>query len=116
MPINVKELDHHIIDQLPNPFTLMGNFNSHHTLWGCANTNDKGQIIEDFIIKHDLVLLNDKSSTHLHHATGSRSSFDLTICRPSVQQRSQRWKLHKADWEQFRVHCEQTIHPNAFED
>ena len=35
---------------------------------------------------------------------------------PSVQQRPQCWKLHKANWEQFSVHCEQTIHPNAFEN
>ena len=120
----------------------MGNFNSHHTLWGCTNTNDKNLIIEDFITKHDLVLLNDKSSTYLHHTTGSYSSLDLTMCSPglfpdfswkvvddlhvsdhfpiqvsevgpSVQQRPQRWKLHKANWEEFRV--QQSIHPNAFE-
>ena len=35
---------------------------------------------------------------------------------PSVQQCPQRWKLHKANWEQFRVQCEQSIHPNAFEE
>ena len=35
---------------------------------------------------------------------------------PSVQRRPQRWKLHQANWELFRVHCEQTIHPSAFED
>ena len=34
----------------------------------------------------------------------------------SVQQRHQRWKLHEANWEQFRVHCEQSTHPNAFEN
>ena len=123
----------------------MGDFNSDHTLWGCTNTYDKGRIIEDFITKHDLVLLNDKSSTYLHPATGSYSSLDLTISsheicpdynwkvvddlhgsdhfpiqvsevRPSVQRRPQNWKLHKAKWEQFRVQCEQSIHPNAFED
>ena len=137
-PIDIKKLDH-LIDQLPKPFIVMGDFNSHHTLWGCTDTNDKGRIIEDFITGHDLVLLNDKSSTYLHPATGSYSSLDLTICSPkifpdlkwkvvddfpiqvsevgpSVQQRPQRWKLHKANWEQFRVHCEQSIHPNAFED
>ena len=90
-------------------------------------------------------MFNDKSSTYLHPATGSYSSLDLTICSsgilpdlkwkvvedlhgsdhfpiqvsekgPSVQQRPQRWKLHKANWEQFKVHCEQSIHPNDFED
>ena len=123
----------------------MGDFNSHHTLWGCTNTNDKGRTIEDFINRHDLVLLNDESSIYLHPATGSYSSLDLTICSPgifadlnskvvddlhgsdhfpiqvsevgpSVQQRPQRWKLHKANWEQFRVQCEQTIHPSAFKN
>ena len=72
--IDIKELKH-LIEQLPKPFILMGDFNSHHTLWGCTNTNDKGRIIEDFITKHDLVLLNDKSSTYLHPATGSYSSY-----------------------------------------
>ena len=143
-PIDVKKLDH-LIDQLPKPFILMGDFNSHHTLWGCMDINDKGRIIEDFITKHDLVLQNDKSSTYLHPTTGSYSSLDLTICSPrifpdfnwkvfddlhgsdhfpiqvsevgpSVQQRPQRWKLHKANWERFRIQCEQSIHPNAFED
>ena len=144
LQIDIEKLDH-LIDQLPKPFILMGDFNSHHSLWGCTDTNDKGRTIEGFITKHDLVLLNDKSSTYLHPATGSYSSLDLTICSPgifpnfnwkvvddlhgsdhfpiqvsevgpSVQQRPQRWKLHKADWEQFRVQCEQSIHPNVFDD
>ena len=113
----------------------MGDFNSHHTLWGCIDINDKGRIIEDFILKHDLVLQNDRSSTYFHPATGSYSSLDLTLCspgifsdfncmvfddlhgcdhfpiqvsevEPSVQQRPQCWKLHKANWEQFKVQCE----------
>ena len=144
LPIDIKNLDH-LIDQLPKTFILMGDYNSHNTFWGCKDTNDKGRNIEDFITRHDLVLLNDKNSTYLHPATGSYSSFDLSICSPenfpdftwkvcddlhgsdhfpiqvsevgpSVQQHPQRWKLHKANWEQFRVNCEQSIHPNAFED
>ena len=86
---------------------------------------DKGRTIEDFVIQHGVDLLDDKSSTYLHPDTGSHSSLDLTICSPeifpdlkrkviddlhgsdhfpiqvsergsSVQQRPQRWKLHKA--------------------
>ena len=83
LPIDVKKLDH-LVDQLPEPLILMGDFNSHHTMWGCIDTNDKGRIIEDFVAKHDLVLLNDKSSTYLHPATGSYSSLDLTICSPGI--------------------------------
>ena len=80
-PIDIKKLDH-LIDQLPKPLILIGDFNSHHTLWGCTDTDDKGRIVEDFITKHDLVLLNDRSSTYLHPATGSYSSLDLSICSP----------------------------------
>ena len=74
-PIDIKKVER-LINQLPKPFILMGDFNSHHTLWGCIDTNDNGRIIEDFITDHDLVLLNDKSSTylilllvHIHHWT-----------------------------------------------
>ena len=120
--IDIKKLDR-LIDQLPKPFILMGDFNSHHTLWGCSDINDKGRSIEDFMTGHDLLLLNDKSSTYLHPATGSYSSLDLTICSPEIfpafnwkvvddlhgsdhfpiqvsevgPSVQQRWKLHKAN-------------------
>ena len=82
-PISRKKLDD-LVEQLPKPYILMGDFNSHHTLWGCSHTDNKGRIIEDFISNHDLVLLNDKSSTYHHPATGSYSSLDLTICTPDI--------------------------------
>ena len=87
-PIDMKKLDH-LINQLPKPFILMGDFNSHHTLWGCTDINDKGRTIEGFINEHDLVLLNDKTSTYLHPATGSYSSppsrtgVEFAGCRPA---------------------------------
>ena len=81
--IDVKKLDD-LVDQLPKPFILMGDFNSHHTMWGCANTNKKGQTLENFVTEHNLVLFNDKSYTYLHPATGSFSSLDLTICSPEI--------------------------------
>ena len=121
----------------------MDDFKAHSSLWGCRDTNLKGRQMEDFISEHDLCLLNDKTYTYLHPATGSYSSLDLTLCSPevtidftwkvdddlhesyhfpilvsevgpSIQQRPERWKLHKADWEQFKVHCEQSINQNVF--
>ena len=69
---------------MPKSLFIMGDFNSHHALWGCTDTDDKGRIIEDFIRKYDLVLLNGKPSTYLHPATGSYSFLDLTICSPGI--------------------------------
>ena len=54
-----------------------------------------------------------KVCDHLHGS--DHFPIQISEVGSSVQQRSQRWKLHKANWEQFSVHCQQTIHPNTFE-
>ena len=38
---NPKDLQD-LIDQLPSSFILMGDFNGHHTLWGCEEVNITG--------------------------------------------------------------------------
>ena len=57
----------------------MGDFNGHHTLWGCEDVNNRGQQLEDLILKNDLILFNDKSS-----ASGTFTSMDLTHSSPSL--------------------------------
>ena len=37
---------------------LVGDFNGHSKVWGCSDTNDRGEIIEDVIAENDLCLLN----------------------------------------------------------
>ena len=58
-------------DQLPHPFMLVGDFNGHSKVWGCSDTNDRGEIIEDVIAENDLCLLNEKQPTYLHPPTGN---------------------------------------------
>ena len=36
---------------------LVGDFNGHSKVWGCSDTNDRGEIIEDVIAENDLCLL-----------------------------------------------------------
>ena len=52
-----------ITDQLPSPFILMGDFNGHHTLWGCEDVNIRGKQLEEVIVKNYLIHYNDKSRT-----------------------------------------------------
>ena len=33
-----------LIDQFSRPFILLGDFNSHNTLWGCKDTNKNGKM------------------------------------------------------------------------
>ena len=80
---NPKDLQN-VINQLPSPFILMGYFNGHHTLWGCEDVNNRGQQLEDLILKNDLILLNDKSHTYFHSASGTFTSIDLTLFSPSL--------------------------------
>lgn len=42
-PIDGTELDK-LLKQLPKPFILMGDFNSHNIIWGCKNTDPKGRL------------------------------------------------------------------------
>ena len=134
-----------LISQLPKPFLLVGDFNAHNTLWGCCDDNPKGRLLENFFSLNDLCLFNDKSKTYKHPATGSLSSLDLSLSSPdifsnfswevdkdlhgsdhfpviitedgpSVLGRPTRWKLHKADWNCFRVRCEQTICREVFSE
>jgi len=57
-------------------------FHSH--LWGCHKTTIRGKLIEDFLLKHNLSLLNDGSPTYFHPATSSLSAIDLRIADPSL--------------------------------
>ncbi|GBN88540.1 hypothetical protein AVEN_257647-1 [Araneus ventricosus] len=46
--ITQQDLDN-LVDQLPSPFILLGDFNAHSTLWGSGSTNSRGRQIEQFI-------------------------------------------------------------------
>ena len=69
------------IEQLPAPYILMGDFNTHHPLWGGSHVDRNGRTIESLLKKHDLCLF--KSPTYISPATGTHSALDLTICHSS---------------------------------
>ena len=73
-----------LLKKLPSPYILLGDFNGHNTLWRCSENNSRGTLIEDFITKNDICLMNDKSYTYIHPATGKSSSLDLSLCHPSL--------------------------------
>ncbi|GFQ74796.1 CCHC-type domain-containing protein [Trichonephila clavata] len=82
-PLNFRELQE-LIDQLPSPFILLGDFNAYHLLWGCQDVNSRGKVAEKLLTELDLTLLNDGSNTYFHSPTQSFSAIDLSICSPSL--------------------------------
>ena len=81
--INQFELQN-VIDQLPKPFLLLGDFNCHNTIWGSNYTDSRGHMIEDIIDINNLVILNNGSPTHFNAANASTSIIDLSICTTSL--------------------------------
>ena len=81
---NPRQLELHdiqnLIDQLPQPFILLGDFNAKHTLWGETHCDRWGYIIEELLDNNDVLLMNDGSPTRhdVFHATDS--AIDLSIC------------------------------------
>lgn len=64
-----------LLIKLPKlPFLVVGDFDSHNTLWGSAQIDARVELTED----HNIIIINDGSHTHLNVYTGLTSALDLT--------------------------------------
>ena len=133
-PIHLNSL----LQQLPSPFILLGDFNGHNVLWGSKDNAPRGDLIEDFISQNDICLMNDKSNTFLDSGKGTFSALDLSICHPSLyldyewsvcedqhgsdhfpiviesiktseEDHNPKWKLNKANWDLFHTLCDESL-------
>ena len=68
-----------LIQQLPEPFLLLGDMNARHQLWGEEQDNTKGKIFEELLTDEDIILLNNNEPTHYHIQTNSYTTIDLSI-------------------------------------
>ena len=57
--LNSQHLDN-LLQQFPSPYILLGDFNGHNILWGGQNNDSRGELIENFITKNDICIMNDK--------------------------------------------------------
>ena len=76
-PVGIGEL-RQLVKQLPKPFMPQGDFNEHHTTWGCRDNNPRGRIIEDFLSDENLCIFNDASTTYFHPAKQCFWTYPLT--------------------------------------
>ena len=121
---------HLLINQLPSPFLLLGDFNAHNPLWGGNTLDVKGRIVEDIVDNHNITLMNNGAMTYHNIYTNSYSAIDLSICSSSINidyvwsvdeypngsdhfpihirsvenkpsEFSPKWKVEEADWKKF---------------
>ena len=73
-----------LLDQLPSPFLLPGDFNMHSPLWGGNILDSEGMVIEDIINNNNVVLLNDGMMTCHNLYFNSYSAIDLSISSSDI--------------------------------
>ena len=134
-----------LLQQLPSPFMLLGDFNGHNVLWGSKDNDPRGDLIEDFITQNDICLMNDKSNTFLDSGKGTLSALDLSLCHPSLyldfdwsvcedqhgsdhfpiviesiktleEDHNPKWKLNKANWDLFHTLCDESLITTSLSD
>lgn len=128
-----------LIDQLPPPYLILCDSNSHHQVWGHHFTDTPGRILDEIIAEKNLHLFNDGSVTYMSPSTGSVSAIDVSFGSlelapwfhwkvdsdlrgsdhyPIVLSPPQpspsfkiwpRWKFDNLNWEPFRNHIQNSI-------
>lgn len=132
--VSVRDLEE-LVEQLPEPFILVGDFNAHSPFWGSPTTDGRGQTIEDFILTNNICILNTNNPTYCIPSTGRMSWLDLALCSPDLYvhlnwevhdnpygsdhlpclihltqptptpTKPRRWKLHLANWTLYTTHA-----------
>ena len=134
-----------LLQQLPSPYIILGDFNGHNILWGGQNNDSRGELIENFITKNDICIMNDKSYTYHSPSTKSFTSIDLSFCHPSLfldynlsvcedqhnsdhfpiiiernifstEDHNPKWKLNRANWDLFNTLCTRRLVPENFKE
>ena len=77
-PLDFDELCR-ITNYLPKPAVILGDFNARETDWENRHTDSRGRVIEQYIDRQQLNMLNNGAPTHI-----SGTASDLTITFPKV--------------------------------
>ena len=62
LDVNFSDLEQ-LIEQLPAPFVLVGDFNAHSPLWDDVRQDSRSQMVEKLLNDYNLCLLNTGEST-----------------------------------------------------
>ena len=83
--ISEEEWSSYLDGMLPYSMIFLGgDFNAHHTSWGCSRSTPRGQALYETSLKHDLVSINDSLPTYVPGSGVSSSNIDLIFCPLSL--------------------------------
>ena len=76
-----KQEIQNLLDQLPKPFIVLGDFNAHHPMWFDSRPTDaRGRCIVELIEENDISLLDKDKMTMIWKVDKTFSHVDLTLC------------------------------------
>lgn len=94
---------------------IAGDFNAHHTEWGCPKNNRRGEILSNMIHALDLLICN-KGKAPTFQRGASTSIIDLTIASPGTADRIQNWSVLDENTLSDHNYIEFVIKNRAVED
>lgn len=72
---------------------ILGDFNSKNPAWGGAQLDQRGEQLTEFILAHDLFIINDPDSPPTFNTTNGRSWIDLTLCTHNLIRYINSWEV-----------------------
>lgn len=69
-----------LITGLPLPLVILGDFNIHHTSWGCLDCDAISPSFLEIVDDFNLCFLNDGTATRRATPSQNQSAVDLTLC------------------------------------
>lgn len=82
-----------IINDLPKPIFISGDFNAHHIAFGCLSTKSRGQDLFNIIDDLDLCILNDGSFTTVNIPRRNPSAIDVSFISANLASICE-WTVH----------------------
>lgn len=76
-----------LLEQLPGPVVLLGDWNAHSDLWGGRFLDERGRAIEGFLSEHQLIVLNSGAHTRIDPHDGHTSAIDLSVVSEALARR-----------------------------
>ena len=90
--IDVQNLGQ-LIDAIPSPKLILGDFNAKHQSWGSPTSDARGDMVSQVFLNHYLHLLNDGSPTYYRAYQDLSSHLDLTFCSGAISNRF-KWEVY----------------------
>lgn len=88
-----KQKFNNLIQSLPEPLVIAGDFNALHHNWGCMTSDTRGSDILECVDDNSLVILNDGQMTTVGSHRWRQNALDLTIVSPELAV-SCDWSVH----------------------